>query len=198
MNSSSPCSKRALWRRAFDRLVSAYNWRFRKRQHVYVFDSSLTAPTFPPGWNVERFERVEDVAADVWDALGDGGRDPSVADDQTEMRARGVLWVARLGGTVVGAAVSRRGRDFVRWFVRLGANDIVIFRVRTLPAYRGRGIAAALLRAIVMREALPAGEAYTDCRTFNLSSIRMIEKAGFRRIATVKSLTRQEAIGVAA
>jgi RimJ/RimL family protein N-acetyltransferase len=175
--------------------VNAYNWRFRRWQHVYVFDPASTEPKHPADLTIERCARVEDIGAAVWDALGDGGKDPSPEDDRAETRANGVFWVARLKNDVVGAAITRRGRHFVRWLLPLEPDDFVLFRVKTLPRYRGQGIASALMRTIALREGNPVGKAYADCRVFNAASIKAIERAGFRRVATVRSMTREEALG---
>jgi GNAT superfamily N-acetyltransferase len=96
---------------------------------------------------------------------------------------------------MVGSAITLRGEQFRRWLMPLEPKDRVLFRLRTLPPFRGRGIGAYLLRSIALKETARGGRVYVDCRVFNTPSIRTIERAGFSRVATVKSLTREEAMG---
>jgi len=103
--------------------------------------------------------------------------------------------LALLDGRLAGASVSRRGDHFKRWFVPLRPHDVVIFRNRTLPDFRGRGLCPALMRHVMAHELAGDGRAYIDCRVYNKPSICSIEKAGFRRIATMKPLRRKDALG---
>jgi RimJ/RimL family protein N-acetyltransferase len=146
---------------------------------------------------IERYERVEDVPPEVLSALSGYASGKEFEWDAREIRDHAVYWVGYLDGQVVGTRMSRRGQYFRSWFVPLEKNDIVIFRGRTLPPFRGRGISAVMLRYIISREVAAGGRAFTDCDVYNKPSIRAIGKAGFRRIATKKSISRREALGAA-
>ena len=70
--------------------------------------------------------------------------------------------------------------------LRTNADDGAIQNVGIVPAYRGRGVGGALLRAAI------AGFAAVGCRrvhlevtTQNTAAIRLYERVGFRRVATV-------------
>jgi RimJ/RimL family protein N-acetyltransferase len=81
--------------------------------------------------------------------------------------------------------MTRTGCHFRRWFVPLAADDVVIFRNETRPEFRGRKLNPTLMLQALQAEAA-TGSAYIDCRTDNHSSIRSIERTGFRRIATLR------------
>ncbi|MBI4566712.1 MAG: GNAT family N-acetyltransferase [Planctomycetes bacterium] len=186
--------KRALLSRAWRRLANVFNQTFRKRNHVYVFDALAPAPA-PVELHVERYVDVEDVPSRVPEALRNYARRSPWEGDVEELRMGAVYWVGYDEGEVACTCMSRRGIQFRRWFVPLEPSDLVIIRGRTLPALRGRGLFPALMREIVRRELRAGGRAYADCRVYNSASMRAIEKAGFRRIATLKALTRREALG---
>lgn len=83
--------------------------------------------------------------------------------------------VARDGGALVGFCVSRfdDGTIWLSWF-------------GTAAHARGRGIGAALLAALA--QTLPARHAHKiwcDSRVENARSASVLERAGFRRIATL-------------
>lgn len=164
------------------------------RNYVFVFDPTLPEPVRPAGMVVERYDRLNEVPEEVRAALvGEYGA-ASLGVDEWEMDRAGVLWVALVEGQFAGASMSRRGRHFRKWFVPIQDDDIVIFRNRTSPRFRGRGICPALMRHIIAYELIGGGQAYVDCRVYNKPSIRSIEKAGFRRIATLKPITAREAL----
>ncbi|MFA6167995.1 MAG: GNAT family N-acetyltransferase [Gemmatimonadaceae bacterium] len=90
--------------------------------------------------------------------------------------AQSVL-VARDGDALVGFCVSRfdDGTVWLSWF-------------GTAERARGRGIGAALLAALA--ETLPSRHAHKiwcDSRVENTRSASVLERAGFRRIATLKN-----------
>lgn len=198
MSSFADYQRRPVWRRAWDRLINKYNWTFRKQQHVFRFDPAATPPPNPGDFRIEPFECGELLRSPVAEAII-RHTGPHVLDgDVMEIRQGAVLWAGFWGDTVVGTAVTRRGEGFARWLIPLEPKDRVLFRLKTLPPYRGRGIGAFLLRAVALQKPAGGGDAYADCRVFNTASIRTIEKAGFRLVATVKSLTREQALGASA
>ncbi|MCC6907842.1 MAG: GNAT family N-acetyltransferase [Phycisphaerales bacterium] len=114
--------------------------------------------------------------------------------DFQEMRQNAVMWVAFSNGDPVGMLFTRQGQHFARWFVDLNPDDIVIFRMRTYPEYRGRGIAPALMTHAIWSLCANGTRAFIDCRVYNQPSIRSILKSGFRRIATMKPLRRDDVL----
>lgn len=60
--------------------------------------------------------------------------------------------------------------------------------------FRGRGLFPSLMRH-VMHEALAAGgHAYIDCRVYNTPALRSVAKAGFVGIATMRPISRGDAL----
>jgi len=98
-------------------------------------------------------------------------------------------YVAWLDGTPVayGWSAGRRasiGEIGVRLALRPGAHYLWDFA--TLPAWRGRGVYPALLRAIVAHETPEAERFLIGHRASNLTSRRGIEKAGFRELGMLR------------
>lgn len=184
----------SLRRRVWRRLSAAYNAAFRRRNHVYRWEPG------PPLAEdvellVERFELADAVPFAAREAIESWGGERAWRQDEEELRQGAVLWTGRWRGAIGSAWMSRPGALFRAWFVPLGPADLVLFRGRTSPALRGLGLSPAMMRAIVARELRPGGKAYVDVSVHNAPSIRAIEKAGFRRVATMKPVSRKEAYG---
>ncbi|KJS28616.1 MAG: hypothetical protein VR64_23855 [Desulfatitalea sp. BRH_c12] len=113
-----------------------------------------------------------------------------------EMKYGASMWVGLVDGQISHRKFVRRGHDFKRWFVDLNEDDIVLFREQTYPGYRGRGIGPAVSRYLMNALLREGGKAYSDCNIHNMSSIRALQKNGFMRIATMKPITRKQALGV--
>jgi len=154
---------------------------------------------FPP----ERHPQAEfSVCADaaslpafVTEQLKAFGTERMLQTDLLELRSGSRLWYGLADDRLAVVLFTRRGNQFRNWFTPLRPTDMVIFRVRTYPEFRGRGLAPALMR-FAMHESLQHGDfAFIDCGTDNQPSIRSIEKAGFRMIATMKPITREFALG---
>jgi RimJ/RimL family protein N-acetyltransferase len=180
-----------IWSRVWRRLSRMFNETFRRRHHVYRFERA--AGPACPGLVLDRYDRPEAVPEDARRAVLRWGGEPAWRTDVEELRDGAALWIGRLDGVVAGAWMSRPGALFRAWFVPLRPEDRVLFRGTTAPELRGRGLSPAMMREIVAREVPPGGRAYVDASVHNASSIRAIEKAGFRRIATLKPVTRNQA-----
>lgn len=183
------------WIRLWNRMIDTFNERFRRWNYVYDFDPASPAPAGPSDLRFERYERDEDVPGPVREAIERHADLDTLDWDLREVRDHAVYWIAYLGPELVAKQLIRRGEDFHTWFVPLQAGDLVFFRGWARPGFRGRGIVAALIRHIIAHELPPERRAYTDCRVSNRSSMRMTEKAGFRRIATRRTITREQALG---
>ena len=181
------------------RLRSALRFAWRRlaqhRNHIFVHDPDAPRVNGPVGLNVSRYERLEDVPPSVAHQLQLLHGSSTLKADRWELEHHAVLWIATLNGRVVGTSMSRRGRHFRKWFLPLAANDVVIFRNATVREFRGIGICPSMMGRIVQVELEDGARAYVDCRVYNRPSIRSIQKAGFRRIATKRPLKRKEAVG---
>lgn len=178
----------ALWRRVF-----------QHRNCVFVHEGTADTKTVPGGRTPEgltilRCTDFGDLPLDVRAQLVARRDRRSLEVDAWELRHGAVQWLALIDGRLAGTSMSRRGRHFAKWFVPLHDDDIVIFRNGTMPEFRGRGVCPGIMRHVIGTELSEGGRAYVDCRVFNKSSIRSIEKAGFRRIATMRPLRRGEAV----
>ena len=197
--SEFPPIRRPLWRRVWRglrrRLVDAFNRLCRHRNNVYLFDPSLSVPPNPPGVRFERYDQAALVPEHVRQTICQAEGSASFDVDILEIQDNAVYWAAYLDDRVAGTMLSRSAVHFRRWFVPLESQDMVLFRARTLPAFRGRGVYPALMRHMIAQDLRPEGHAYVDCRVYNTPSARGIERAGFRKIATMKPLSRQAALG---
>ena len=173
------------------RCVRVFNRRFRRRNHVFRHEPG-PGPACP-GLDLSRYDRPEQVPDHVAAAVIAWTGAASWAWTLLELQEGAALWIGWLDGTVVGAWMSRPGALFRAWFVPLNSADLVLFRGSTAPAFRGRGVSPAMMSEIVARALPPEGRAYVDVSVHNAPSIRAIEKAGFRRIATMKPLSRKQA-----
>lgn len=178
--------RRSIWDRLRARIVRSFNRAFRDQNHVFEFDRSAAASAPLRDWSVLRCERLEEVPAAFREGFDAEAGPAGLGSDGGELERHAVLWLARLDGRPAAAMLSRRGEHYRRWLVPIGSADLVLYKARTLPSLRGRGVYPALMREIVARELPAGGRAFVDCKVHNAPSIRGIEKAGFRRVTTVK------------
>jgi hypothetical protein len=167
---------------------------FYRRNHVYQLDWNLPFVPSPPGFRVERYAGSGALSAELRGAVLRTLGPERLVGDLREMKHAAVLWVGYLDGELAGLSMTRRGAHFRRWFVPLNPEDIVVIRNQTAPTFRGRNVCPALMRRAIAEELKSGGTAYCDCRVYNHASIRSIEKAGLRRIATCRPLSRAEAL----
>ena len=141
----------------------------------------------PQGFEVRCYERFEAVPKTDLATLHPAELSRITEQAEQELRAGAVMWIGYIDGIFAATEFSIRGRFLKRWFLPLAPNDIVIFGVDTLNAFRGRGIHPAMLRAAVEREA-DAG-VYCDTNVWNVVAQRNMEKAGFRPIMKARALS---------
>lgn len=101
---------------------------------------------------------------------------------EQEFLGGGVFWLGCIDQSVVAYQWSRKGSYVKHWFVSLNPEDIVIFATVTFPEWRGRSIGPAMMQFIIAHELEGQGVAYVDCKVWNKSAIRGIEKAGFQKV----------------
>ena|GEM_PF-6116121 len=188
----------SLFRRSFARVAGLClaGWRriARHRNHVFVYDQDSPSTEPPAGLTVLRLTSQAELPDEIRAAMRARIGDRSLETDRWELDHGGVQWISLIDGEFAASAMSRKGRHFAKWFVELENHDVVIFRNVTVAEHRGKGICPATMREIIAREVRDGAQAYVDCRVYNRASLRSIEKAGFRRIATMKPLRQKEAI----
>ncbi len=96
------------------------------------------------------------------------------------------LWLGRFEGRIVGICWSRSGQNRTDYFVGLEETDATILSCFVFPAFRGRGIFPAMLQTMVnmLMDHDQVSNVYIDCKSWNVPSIRGIQKAGFALIGS--------------
>lgn len=105
-----------------------------------------------------------------------------------EFAQQGRLWIGRVNGEVAAYQWVRLGCHIPHWFVALEPQDAVIFNTATCAAFRGQGIAPAMMVQIIREIAAGGGRTYIDCKVWNRPAIRGVEKSGFKQIGVFAPL----------
>ena len=135
-------------------------------------------------------ELPENVKADI-----SVDPDPSRLEmDKRELDDNAILWAALVNGHVTATAFTRKGEHYHGWFLEIQPDDVVVFRLRTHPDFRGRGFAPSLIRHALHEIMDKPRRAYIDCRIYNKASIRCIEKSGFTYVTTKRAIRREWAL----
>jgi RimJ/RimL family protein N-acetyltransferase len=159
-----------LWAKVERRLV-LYRWQPR---------------AFPPeagGFDIRRIDRLAEVPATVFreaDPLG-----MPRAWYAARFAEGAALWIALDGGRPASCVWLVRGAALPGWYRPLRDDDKVIYAVVTPHAYRGKGIAPAVVRTLLAHEHRGDADIYVDCKIWNKAARRAFEKVGFEPIATV-------------
>lgn len=166
---------------------------FQKRNHIYVHQGPFK-PVSSSFYKFVKYIDFNHIPNSIRETIVCAGRMETLDMDRQELNQEATMWAALVDQNLASILFTRRGYHFKRWFVTLSDDDIVLFRMRTYPEYRGQGIAPLLMR-FAMHNSLKQGDrAFIDCRIHNKSSIRCIQKASFNRIATMKPISREEAL----
>lgn len=177
------------------RLQRYYRRWFQNRNYVFIHKGPF-GPELRDDCTFSRHDRFETVPATVvTDIMLQDGRH-EIERDMVEMECGAVLWIAHVNEHVASLILCHRGRNFKKWHVPVGGNDIIFSRGRTFTPFRGRGLCSSLMKYAMHVELSKQGVAFSDCRVYNAPSIRLHAKAGFYRLTKVKPLTRAEALGV--
>lgn len=179
--------------RAWRRLTWAYRRRFQSDHQVFVRRSPFPAE-IRPDVQFLRFEHFEEVPESVRQAIIANQDQRALEKDEREIRDHSLMWVAIVDDKVASACHSRKGKFFRTWFVPLNDDDIVLFRARTYPEFRGRGIIPSIYRHIMHQELPESARAFADCAEYNKASRRSLEKAGFQLVTVAKPITREWAL----
>ena len=175
-------------------LTRDYRQWFKNRNYVFEHRGPIR-PVMNTPCEVVKYECFDDIHKIVKETIQLYGGERMLEIDRLEMDQDANMWVMFIDGQPVTMKFTRRGRYFKRWFVPLQDDDIVVFRGRTFPEYRGRGLHPALTRFMFQRILHEGQRAFTDCKIHNKSSIRAIQKNNWVRIATMKPISRKQAIG---
>jgi len=170
-------------------------WFQQSRNHVFVKHGPFEPVSDPP-CEIVRFDRFEDIPASLKEAFLAQEGQTGLATDRFEMDHGAIMWVGLVDGQLAHRKLIRYGKDFKRWFVDLKENDIVVFRANTYPNYRGLGIGPAISAHLMYSLLRNGGKVYTDCNVNNAPAIRATLKNGYEIIATMKPISREQALGI--
>jgi len=109
-------------------------------------------------------------------------RGPELVRELDKLFASGCeLWLGWIEGEIAGICWSRGHKNRTDYFVPLGESDATILSCFVFPQYRGRGIYPTMLETIVrtLMDNDQVSNVYIDSKSWNVPSIRGIEKAGF-------------------
>jgi len=170
-------------------IINSFRGIFLNYNYVFCCESLPGDAEALAGFSVSKYARANDIPPDIMNNLTREFGIESIEVNTRLMATKGcVLWVAFLHEAPACIALSRKGKHIPKWFVALDPEDIVIFRVNTLQACRGKGLSPALTRHIMRHELKDGGKAYWDCKIYNKPSIRAAEKAGFHCVAKMKPI----------
>ena len=156
-----------------------FNNRFRRRLAVLKCDVPVSGPD--RGVTVRRFGPGEDLPDELRAGLAGlfGADFPAV--HAAERAGGSVLYVGLLENEPAGFVRAKPGGRVAGWHEDLGPDDRLIYAMGTARAARGRGVAAAVLRAALAD--LPAGAAaWADTMTWNAPCLTVLGRAGFRTL----------------
>ncbi len=166
---------------ALDALLAARGYEIEAPVHVHTCSLERAREDGPtraidPGLRVEVREGIDEAWARHYGAAH-GGDD--AARERTEAYGR-MLQV--LAGDALGVAASVDGEPAGVGFGVLDQGWLGIFGMGTAPTFRGRGVATAVVRALLERAAeRGAIGAYLQVETDNPVAISLYEGLGFRR-----------------
>jgi GNAT superfamily N-acetyltransferase len=175
------------------RARSEYRKRFANQNYIFQHSGPFADDT-RRDCEFNAYHSAKEIPPQIVECICESGTAARFETDKLELSENAVLWIATVDGDLASSVFTRRGLHFRNWFVSLRPDDLVVFRLKTESRYRGCGIAPSLMRYALKRSMLEQGSAYIDCRTYNTASIRCIEKAGFKRIAKIKTIRRDWAL----
>ena len=178
-----------VWRRS----SNCYRHWFCQQNCIFRHDGPFVTK-YQVGCEFAHYDSFEMIPEQVKKEICGAGDPARLEMDKLELSENAVLWIASRNGKVASIVFTRKGLHFRRWFLPLQPDDVVVFRLHTHPEFRGRGIAPALIQHAVKTVLDKPGHAYMDCRTYNKPSIRCIQKAGFKCVATKKTIKREWAL----
>lgn len=177
------------------RIRRHYRKRCKKYHYIFIHEGPF-GPVIDPPCEIARYKNFEDIPSTVKEQILDSEGKRSLDIAQFEMNHAASMWCGYVDGQLSNYMFSRFGKDFKRWFINLEDNDIVFFRVKTFPEYRGYGLYGIVARYIMHALLHNGGMAFVDCDIHNKSSIRAHSKAGFRILYKMKPITIEQALGV--
>ncbi|NCB26473.1 MAG: hypothetical protein EOM62_13515 [Bacteroidia bacterium] len=177
------------------KLKKLYQCWFQNEHYIFMHCGPFDPPV-NSHLKFARYDRFDDIPSAVKNAILTHEGIASLDNERFEMKHGATMWVGFVDGQPAHIKFSRYGKDFKRWFIDIDDHDVVIFRDRTYPEFRGFGAQGDVSKQIMFTLLQNRGKAYCDCSIHNLSSMRGLKKAGFVIIRTKKPITRKQALGV--
>lgn len=161
-------------------LTSSYNQVFRNQ--TLVFSRGPVSGEYSSRWEVVRVPCREDLAEEHYDALFAEEGPLIVGLLDREFGRDGTLWLSLIDGAVAGYAWTRHPGVGQDWFVDVSQEDIIVLATVTFASFRGNGVMSDLVQSALQRELSVEGQAFINCKAWNLSAIKFIERSGFTRV----------------
>lgn len=177
------------------KLVNAFRRLLYPTNNVYQLSGPVTADQRSDCVFV-RFSSPDQVCQQVRNSIAADGNQARLETDMTELAEGSRMWVAFIDGHPVSVVFVRPAGLYKQWLLQLQPQDLVVFRLRTDPSLRGRGLAPSLIRACLSAELQSSGSAWVDCRPYNTASIRCLQKTGFCYVGRRKPISRADALGL--
>jgi hypothetical protein len=191
----TPTGIKGLWIKALRKLRQYYRKLFEKKNYIFSNEGPFE-PVINSPCEFECYRRFEDITDQVREKIIECEGINSLKAIKFEMHHGALMWCGFVDGQLANYRFSRFGKYFKMWFVDLNDKDIVLFRGKTYPEFRGRGVHGAVGCYIMHVLLKNGGRAFVDCDANNISSIRANAKAGFKKIAEMRPITIEDALGV--
>jgi hypothetical protein len=134
-----------------------------------------------PGLTIERYSTRDAVDPAILETLA-RGIDGRIIRQVDDLFSKGCeLWLGRIDGAIKGVCWSRSHTRRSDYFVPLKETDATILSCFVFPECRGKGIYPAMLETMVslLFAQDQIRNVYIDCKSWNIASVRGIQKAGF-------------------
>ena len=175
------------------RLRHYYRKMFCQKNYIFRYEGTCD-PDKREDCVIKSYTSFDQIPEEVKDDIQSDGVNNRLEVDKLELNDNATLWIVFVNNKVASTVFTRKGEYFKRWFLDLQKEDVIVFRLRTHPHFRGQGLAPSLIRYAISSTLEKPGYAYIDCRTYNTSSIHAIEKVGFIRVAVKKTIKRRWAL----
>jgi RimJ/RimL family protein N-acetyltransferase len=137
----------------------------------------------PPGLVIERYSTLNKIPFNVLSALTlSSSSQMNLEVEVTQRFSKGCeMWLGHFDGSFAGICWSRSRVARDDYFLPLDRQDAVFSSCFVLPSSRGKGVFPYMLQSIfkTLSNYEQIDKAYIDCKSWNLASVRGIEKAGF-------------------
>ena len=170
-------------------LVVRDKWRllFNYYNYVFIYDGEPPRVILPEGITIKFYDKLEKIPKEALQKMIDEMGGKTIDWLNSEFKAGSTLWLLFINDAFIVRQLVRYGKFFDKWFLPLNDMDFVFMAGSTFPEYRGQGLIGILTNYQMSHLMRNGGKPFADCKVWNKSSRRFLEKIGFRRIKTMKN-----------